>query len=179
MKKKIAAASVGVVLTCALGAATPAGAQSTEVKEKPPLYTYVGSFALPRTKWAELAKQNVAEQKIFEKALSSGQLIGYGTDAELVHTNDGYTHDSFWSSMSMARLLGVHVVRFCNDEGRLRAPCGILSVCRIRAGGGRPCSETARRLSRCPGWQWSYLTLQVRGSRVTDGCYSARHGYLG
>ena len=107
MKKKIAAASLGIVLTCALGAATPAGAQSTEVKEKPPLYTYVGSFALPRSKWAELAKQNVAEQKIFDKALSSGQLIGYGTDTELVHTNDGYTHDSFWSSMSMAGLLGV------------------------------------------------------------------------
>jgi hypothetical protein len=107
MNEKITFASLGSMLTCALAAAAPASAQTTEVKEKPPLYTYVGSFALPRTKWAELGKQNAAEQKIFDKAVSSGQLIGYGTDAELVHTNDGYTHDSFWSSLSMAGVLNV------------------------------------------------------------------------
>jgi hypothetical protein len=100
-------ATFGFVLTWALAAAAPASAQTTEVKEKPPLYPYVGSFALPRAKWADLAKQNAAEQKLFDKALSSGQLVGYGTDEELVHTNDGYTNDSFWSSMSLAGVLGV------------------------------------------------------------------------
>jgi len=107
MSKKILAASFGLLSTCALAAATPAGAQTTEVKEKPPLYTYVGSFALPRAKWADMEKQGAADVKIFDKALSSGQLVGYGMDTELVHTNDGYTHDSFWSSMSLAGVLGV------------------------------------------------------------------------
>jgi hypothetical protein len=92
---------------CALAAATPVGAQTAEVKEKPPMYTYIGSFALPRAKWAEIEKQNASEQKVFDKALSGGRLVGYGTDVELVHSNDGYTHDSFWSSMSMAGVLGV------------------------------------------------------------------------
>ncbi|KAJ8134667.1 hypothetical protein OY671_012120, partial [Metschnikowia pulcherrima] len=79
----------------------------TEVKEKPPLYTYVGSFALPRAKWAEMDKQNAPTSKVFEKAFSSGQIVGYGLDTESVHTHDGDTHDSFWSSMSLAGVLGV------------------------------------------------------------------------
>lgn len=98
--------SLGLLATGVLTAA-PASAQTAEVKEKPPLYTYIGSFALPRSKWAEIEKQNVAEQKTFDKAVAGGRLVGYGTDVELVHTNDGFTHDSFWSSMSMGGVLGV------------------------------------------------------------------------
>jgi len=88
-------------------AALPVGAQTPEVKEKPPLYTYLGSFAFPRAKWAEIDKQNASEQKIFDQALASGRLVGYGTDTELVHSADGMTHDSFWSSLSLAGVLGV------------------------------------------------------------------------
>ena len=107
MTSKLSVASLGLLSACALAAATPAGAQSVEVKEKPPMYTYIGSFAIPRAKWGELEKQSGAEQKIFDKALTGGRLVGYGTDTELVHTDDGTTHDSFWSSMSMAGVLEV------------------------------------------------------------------------
>ena len=98
MTSKLAVVSLGLMSACA----SLAGAQTAEVKEKPPLYTYLGSFAIPRAKWGELEKQGAAEQKIFDKALSGGRLVGYGTDTELVHTADGMTHDSFWSSLSMA-----------------------------------------------------------------------------
>jgi hypothetical protein len=105
-RKPYAAVSIGVVLACGLATA-PAGAQTAEVKEKPPLYTYVASWALPRAKWADLEKQNAATQKIFDKALSSGSVVGYGDDTTLVHTSEGFTHDSFWSSLSLAGVLGV------------------------------------------------------------------------
>jgi hypothetical protein len=107
MTNKLAVVSLGLMSACALAGATAAGAQNAEVKEKPPMYTYIGSFAIPRAKWGELEKQSAAEQKIFDKALAGGRLVGYGTDIELVHTADGTTHDSFWSSMSMAGVLGV------------------------------------------------------------------------
>jgi hypothetical protein len=105
--KLFVALPAGVILACVLAASAPAGAQTAEVKEKPPLYTYVGSFAVPRAKWADMEKQSAATQKVFDKALSSGSLVGYGNDTSLVHTSEGFTHDSFWSSMSMAGVLGV------------------------------------------------------------------------
>ena len=88
-------------------APVPVNAQTSEVKEKPPMYTYVSSFAMPRPKWADLEKQNASDAKVFDKALSAGTLVAYGDDTVVVHSDGGYTHDTFWSSMSMAGVLGV------------------------------------------------------------------------
>jgi hypothetical protein len=85
----------------------PAGAQVAEVKEKPPLYTYVANWNIPRAHWAEMDKQAAADAKIFDKAVSSGGLVGYGEDENLVHQAEGETHDTFWSAMSMAAVLNV------------------------------------------------------------------------
>lgn len=85
----------------------PANAQTSEAKEKPPMYSYVGNWALPRAQWADMEKQTAANQKLMEKALADGTLVGYGTDTNLIHTPDGETHDSFWSSTSMAGVINV------------------------------------------------------------------------
>jgi hypothetical protein len=85
--------------------AVPALAQVAEVKEKPPMYTYVSNWIIPRARWAEMDKAGAAESKIMDKALSSGSLVGYGDDLNLVHQPENSTHDSWWSSMSMAGLL--------------------------------------------------------------------------
>ena len=86
---------------------TPAGAQTAEVKEKPPMYTYVSNWNIPRAHWADMDKQAAANGKIFDKAIGSGGLVAYGNDTNLIHQADGDTHDTFWSSMSMAGVLGV------------------------------------------------------------------------
>ncbi|HEY6483530.1 MAG TPA: hypothetical protein VIY54_08370 [Steroidobacteraceae bacterium] len=97
--------------TCALivtGAWTvPALAQAAEVSEKPPMYTYVSDWVFPRAQWTEIEKSRGGTTKVFEKALSGSSLIGYGDDLTLVHQPDGSTHDTWWSSMSMAGLLNV------------------------------------------------------------------------
>jgi hypothetical protein len=87
--------------------AAPAGAQVAEVKEKPPMYTYVSNWNIPRARWAEMDKQAAADGKIFDKAIASGALVAYGDDVNLIHQPDGETHDSFWSAMSMAGVLNV------------------------------------------------------------------------
>jgi hypothetical protein len=87
--------------------AAPAGAQMAEVKEKPPLYTYVSDWAIPRAHWAELEKQGAATDKVLEKGAASGALVAFGNDENLVHQPDGETHDTFWSAMSMAGVLKV------------------------------------------------------------------------
>src|SRR5271169_6662480 len=84
--------------------AAPACAQTTE---KPPMYSYVGDWAIPRAQWAEMEKSATADQSILDKAIASGTIMAYGNDTNLVHQADGYTHDDWWSSMSMAGLVNV------------------------------------------------------------------------
>ena len=71
------------------------------------MYSYVGNWAIPRAQWGEMEKNNAADQKVLEKALANGTLVGYGNDVNLVHEVDGMTHDDWWSSMSMAGVINV------------------------------------------------------------------------
>jgi hypothetical protein len=79
----------------------------SEVKEKPPMYSYVANWQIPRAQWAEMAKGNAADKTILDKALADGTIVGYGNDENLVHRPDGETHDNWWSAMSMAGLVKV------------------------------------------------------------------------
>jgi len=95
-----------VLALCAVSV-LPASAQMAEVKEKPPMYSYVGFWTIPRAQWGEMAKNDVADQKILDKAMANGTIVGYGNDLNLVHQLDGPTHDNWWSATSMAGLLNV------------------------------------------------------------------------
>jgi hypothetical protein len=87
--------------------AVPAGAQMAEVKEKPPMYSYVSFWNIPRAQWGEMEKADAADKPLLDKAVASGAIIGYGNDVNMVHQPDGPTHDEWWSSMSMAGLMSV------------------------------------------------------------------------
>jgi hypothetical protein len=96
---------------CALGMtaviAAPAGAQTSEVKEKPPLYSYIGNWDIPRAQWADMAKADDADRAVLEKALAGGTIVGFGSDVNLIHRPDGETHDQWWSATSMAGVMNV------------------------------------------------------------------------
>jgi hypothetical protein len=94
-------------LAMAAAWAAPASAQTPEIKEKPPLYSYASFWQIPRAQWPEMAKADAADKPIFDKALASGIIIGYGNDTNLIHEPDGDTHADWWSSLSMAGLLNV------------------------------------------------------------------------
>ena len=85
----------------------PASAQTTEVKDKPRMYTYEAFWVVPRNKWAEFEKANPGEQKVLDKAIASGVLVSYGSDTAVLHDAEGATHDNWWQSMSMAGTLAV------------------------------------------------------------------------
>jgi hypothetical protein len=108
MKKRRGTMLAGLcVLGMAALMAAPAGAQSTEVKEKPPMYSYIGNWAIPRAQWSEMAKSDEADRPILEKALAGGTIVAYGSDLAVIHTPDGETHDQWWAAMSMAGLMNV------------------------------------------------------------------------
>ena len=94
---------VAVFALCAV----PSGAQATEVKEKPPMFSYVANWQLPHEHWADMAKITSAEGPILQSALADGTLVGNGNDTNLVHSVDGETNDVWWSATSMAGLMKV------------------------------------------------------------------------
>jgi hypothetical protein len=79
----------------------------SEVKDKPPMYSYVGQWTIPRAQWGEMEKEYATEAKVLDKALAGGTIVGYGNDISLVHSPDGETHDDWFSAMSMSALLGM------------------------------------------------------------------------
>jgi len=97
---------IAVVCLLAMAAWKPATAQE-EPREKPPLYSYVGFWTVPRPQWADMEKQDAADQKVLDKAMADGTIVGYGNDLNLVHQVDGATHDDWWSATSMGALVSV------------------------------------------------------------------------
>jgi hypothetical protein len=71
------------------------------------MYSYIANWAIPRAQWGEMDKQTGANRQMMDKAMADGTIIAYGTDTNLIHQPDGWTHDNWWSSMSMAGLLNV------------------------------------------------------------------------
>jgi len=94
-------------LALAVSMAAPVAAQTSEVKEKPPMYSYVSNWAIPRAQWGDMEKADAADQKLMKDAFAAGTIVAYGSDTNMVHTSDGSTHDGWWSAMSIAGLLNV------------------------------------------------------------------------
>ena len=108
MNKKLWGVSAVLCMLAMLAVCGPiASAQMPEVKEKPPMYSYVGTWGIPRAQWADMDKQAAANQKLLDKALADGGIVGYGSDLNLIHESSGETHDNWWAAMSMAGVLNV------------------------------------------------------------------------
>ena len=108
MNRKLGKIFAGLcVLALAVVWAAPVTAQMSGAKEKPPMYSYVGNWSIPRAQWAEMAKASAGDQKLLDQAIAGGTIVAYGSDVNLVHQPDGETHDDWWSAMSMAGLLNV------------------------------------------------------------------------
>jgi hypothetical protein len=105
MQKIMGKVLLGFAALAMAAFAVPGHAQ--EVKEKPPMYSYVANWAIPRAQWGEMQKSMAADEGLMKKNFDNGTLIGYGNDTNLVHHADGETHDDWWSAMSMAGLLNV------------------------------------------------------------------------
>jgi hypothetical protein len=103
MHKRILWATFWVTFV-ALSAASPIGAQSSEEK-KPPIYTYVSRWAVPRAQWGDMSKLDDQERALMEKLYAEGTITGYGNFASAIHTEGQPTHGSWFSATSVAGLM--------------------------------------------------------------------------
>lgn len=107
MNQKLLGIFAGLYALAMLAAWTAPASAQDESKEKPPLYTYVSDWTIPRPQWAEMEKTDAADRPLLDKAMADGTIVGYGNDINLVHQPDGETHDEWWSANSMAGVLKV------------------------------------------------------------------------
>jgi hypothetical protein len=93
-------------LTMAPLCADRAWAQSASA-EKPPVYTYVSEWTVPRAMWADYQKIESADNDILKRAVADGTLISFGSFAVLNHQEGSPTHGSWFSASSLANLMKV------------------------------------------------------------------------
>jgi hypothetical protein len=94
----------GVFCVVVLGATIPCGAQTTD-QGKPPVYTYVSQWAVPRAQWAEMAKVNEQDRELMEKLVADGTITGYGASTNLIHQEGEPTHDTWFTATSEGNIL--------------------------------------------------------------------------
>lgn len=76
-----------------------------------PLYTRIATWNIARVHWADFEKDlKKNEQPVMEKLLADGLINQYGLDATTVHTADGQTHSTWFSSRSLANLAFLRVI---------------------------------------------------------------------
>jgi hypothetical protein len=68
-------------------------------------YTYVSEWAVPRSQWAAFEKERDQSNSLMQRLVADGTLIAWGSDADYVHTEDGYTHEDWFISNSRAGIL--------------------------------------------------------------------------
>jgi hypothetical protein len=89
---------IGAVL-CLLGVAgvlaNLALAQAPSA-EKPPMYTYVSEWTVPRNMWGAYQKIEDVDNEAMSKAVADGTLVAFGSFTVLNHQEGAPTHGSWF-----------------------------------------------------------------------------------
>ena len=76
-----------------------------QVPDGTPVYTRIANWQIARPNWdayaADLEKNQLP---LMEKLLADGVITEYGVASNVVHTPDGYTHTTWFSSKTLAQL---------------------------------------------------------------------------
>jgi len=105
MRKRLWAVSGALCVLAMLGLSAALRAQAPEIKPKPPLYTYIADWQIPRANWGDVDKIVEPIKGVLDQSLSDGTITGYGSDVNLVHQLDAPTHSTWWSAPSFAGIL--------------------------------------------------------------------------
>ncbi len=93
------------ICSMALAFAAPAFAQMQSANAKPPIYTYVSEWTVPRNMWGDYQKQETSDDQLMKKLVDDGTLVGCGIYTVLNHQEGEPTHGSWFTATSMANLM--------------------------------------------------------------------------
>ncbi len=95
------------LLATAAGSFSARAQGGTDEKEKPPIYTYVAEWEVPRPDWPTFEKYDASQKPVFDKLIADGTIIGYGFFKMAAHTAEGPNHGGWWTATPMAGVLKV------------------------------------------------------------------------
>lgn len=72
---------------------------------KPPVYTYLSEWAVPRVQWADMVKLDDQDKSLMDKLVADGTLTGYGAYTNLLHQEGEATHGTWFTATSEGNLL--------------------------------------------------------------------------
>jgi hypothetical protein len=102
MKKWIA----GLVVFAAAVVMVPVAV--SQMEPAPIVYTFVSQFQVPRANWAAYSEDTEKTAvPILQKLTADGSLLSWSTFEIVVHTPDGFTHGTAWSSNTISGLMKV------------------------------------------------------------------------
>jgi hypothetical protein len=106
MNKRMVCVAVGLVLVALAVISSPIA--FSQMEPTPMVYTFVSQFQVPRASWAQYSEDSEKTVvPIVEKLTADGTLLSWSTFEQVVHTPDGYTHGTAWSSTSISGLMKV------------------------------------------------------------------------
>src|SRR3954470_18257145 len=96
-----------LILCLAAAIVAPAQAQqpAAQTASKPPMYTYVASWSVPRAQWADMDKIADQDRPVLDKLVADGALTGYGAYTNLIHQEGEPTHGTWFTATSEGKLL--------------------------------------------------------------------------
>lgn len=97
--------AVAVLLCIVFALAAPLVAQQSAPANKPPLYTYIAEWTVPRAQWADMEKNGESERPLLDKLVADGTLLGYGEYLTIIHQEGEPTHGSWFSAASEGNLM--------------------------------------------------------------------------
>lgn len=86
----------------ALGALSQA---QSDNQGKPPVYTYISEWAVPRAQWPDMIKLDDQDKPLMEKLIADGTLTGYGAYTNLIHQDGEPTHGTWMTATSEGNIL--------------------------------------------------------------------------
>ena len=77
----------------------------TAAKDKPPIYTYVAEWDVPRAQWGDMVKLDEQDRPLLDKLVADGTIVGYGAYTNLIHQEGQPTHGTWFTAASEGNLL--------------------------------------------------------------------------
>jgi hypothetical protein len=91
--------------TAVVGSVLGLAVVSSVRAEEPVVYTRVAQWQIARPHWGAYEKDQKKNMvPVMEKLLADGVIVEFGADRTTVHSPDGYTHSTWFSSKSLAGL---------------------------------------------------------------------------
>jgi len=95
---------IGLIMLGVLATGTLLRAQG-ESSSKAPLYIYVSDWAVPRAQWGAMTKLGEQDKVLEDKLMADGTITAYGENVNLIHTEDGPTHEDFFMATSEGNIV--------------------------------------------------------------------------